>query len=746
VWVVAGVVAILALLLLVGLGNVVGAPTQGVTAPDPVRSVAALTLPTLGDGLAINIAVGVVHSLLRDSITWGPGVGSHRSYTVTVTATMALPAVDALLTTVPLTEWAYPEQLPGGADSLPPLADWSWSVKGPSGAVDTSNWTVSRWGSELERTIEWTNHTFVISGSSTPMFSLNAWAPRTGGLETPAAALVLNPGSGWSGPSYPTYDPNYPALIQSLAPQFVRFSILEGAYSHWDTTTKSPVFNFSGVDQSFGLAKSTGVGVFYSLPIGTWGDGNLLPKGMPLNTNLPILGVTGPGYLPTPAAYQSYITTIVAHVAAMNESVLYWCVGNEMPLTNRTVVLAFIHLFNTAQRAIHAKFPTASVGTDVMMNRTYLGTFANLSQNVGFLSFHYYPDIGICIRNGTYCPPQGNPAGSLDSTLWASYASMADNHRFYPPSVAQSMWRNLTGRSIPVIDSESNLDGVGGSPLSNSNGTDPRQQTLVGAAWLASTLIEAAAQNVSSFTYFTLTGPNGTPPTITGPYGGFGYGMTSELPNGGHTLYSPYWAMRLFSRNFPAGSSGEVLSVPDPSVLRAYAIDGKSGLTVLIVNLDAVHVQVNLTENLTGLVPSHLKTLDKRSYDEQYNPSTDSTVVLRSGIRNSVLNPHLTTVPVSLFGYGLAVVHYVHSLGAALVSHSHGHGLAAARDRSTGSPEITAIFSALAPSGLATGWNFGPSSAVLPTATIASSVGVVIGFPAAAVVSEPSRSHSTGRK
>src|ERR1700683_5038680 len=101
VWVVAGVVAILALLLLVGLGNVVGAPTQGVTAPDPVRSVAALTLPTLGDGLAINIAVGVVHSLLRDSITWGPGVGSHRSYTVTVTATMALPAVDALLTTVP---------------------------------------------------------------------------------------------------------------------------------------------------------------------------------------------------------------------------------------------------------------------------------------------------------------------------------------------------------------------------------------------------------------------------------------------------------------------------------------------------------------------------------------------------------------------------------------------------------------------------------------------------------------------
>ncbi|MCI4327024.1 MAG: hypothetical protein L3K16_05245 [Thermoplasmata archaeon] len=663
-WGIIGIAVSLVVLIGAGLGNLVGGPAGGASASDPVKTSSLLALPVLGDDLSLNITVGAVHSLLKDTISYGSGDTSHRSYTVRVTATIALPLVPILLSTTPLTEWAYPQQLPGGADALPPLSDWNWTVRLATGPSDTANWSVSKFGSDLERTISWVNAVYEVVGVSTPTYSVSAWAPRTGGLESPVGALVLNPGGTWSGPAFPSYDPNYPKLIDSLSPQFVRFSILQGTFSHWDVKTKQPIFNFSGVDQSFGLAQSTGVGVFFSLAVGTWGDGNLLPKGMPLDTALPILGVTGPGFLPTPFAYQKYISTIVAHVAAANESVLYWCVGNEMPLMNRTVVLAFVQLFNIAQRIIHATFPTASVGTDVMMNRTYLTTFANLSRDVGFLSFHFYPDIGICVHNGSYCPPQGNPNGSLDKTLWESYATMADNHRFYPPAVAQSEWHNLTGRWVPVLDSESNLDGVGGSPNSNANGTDPRQQTLLGAVWLASTLIEAAAENVSSLAYFTLTGQNGTPPTITGPYGGFGYGMTSELPNGAHTLFAPYWAMRLFDKNFPVGSSGAVLPVPDSSALRAYAVHTSKGMSVLIVNLNAVRVRILLTDNVSGMQPSHLKTLDRRSYLEKYSATSDSTIVQKSGVRNVALSAILSTVPVTLYGYGMAVVHYVFVKGA----------------------------------------------------------------------------------
>ncbi|MCI4367793.1 MAG: hypothetical protein L3K08_08575, partial [Thermoplasmata archaeon] len=562
--------------------------------------------------------------------------------------------------TNPLTLWSIPGQMPSGPDALPPFQDWHWTVVKGSGAADTPQWTIPRWTSDLARVTTWNSQNYIVTGVSKPIVPVQVALPLTNPTPAPGVGIVLNPGSSFQGPLFPKNDTDYAQLVKSLKPTVIRFGEVDGnTGAHWSSTAKAPIFNFSNLDRSFNLTAAVGAKVFYSVSAGSWGDGNLMPPGMPMDTTYKISKGATWGYLPTSTAYRSYMHVIVNHIHSMHQHVAYWSIGNEMPLVSQPVVTAYTGIFNVAQQVIHATYPHALVGSDLMMDRNYLPYFATHAKGVGFLSFHFYPAIGVCVNQGQYCPPSGSNLGTLDARLWQPVADIA-HVGFFAPHLAQQMWFNITHRWLPVIDSESNLNGIGGGAASGANGTDPRQQTLFGAAWAAATLIRGASENLSTFTYFAMTGPATVPTTVTGTYGGWGFGLTSEGLNDSDVRYAPYWALNLWSQAVPAGAPGAALYSPDPSTVRAYAVRTPTGVNVVVVNLVAVQVAIPVTFTAPGYAARSVSTLDQNTYVERFNPGTQTLSLQKSGLGYTALSGTKNGTTVVLNGYGVGVIRFVH--------------------------------------------------------------------------------------
>jgi hypothetical protein len=628
----------------------------------PVGTTSALLrLPILQDSQSLQGLVGILPTSLTDRVAFLTQTPTTRAYLVTTTTLLPAPLLQVVLSTNPISGWANPNQLPGGPDALPPLPLWSWSVA-TGGTNDTSNWTANQWGF-LTRTADWHDASYVITGSTHPLVTVNVTQTLPNGFHPPRVSYVLNPSvPGTNASILPPGDPDFGNIGASLQPSFVKFSFVAANTSaYWNPVTLRPAFNFAAFDAVYNYTLRVHGQVMLVLPIGTWGNGNLMPSGMPLNLSETITVRNFPvytGYFPTVSAYRTYVQVIAAHVVAAHEWIRYWSIGNELPLINTTEVGAYVQLFNVAQAQIHAVLPAANVGGDAMTNQTYLSQFASASQNVGFLSFHYYPAIGICVVNGVYCPPSDASHVTTDPRLWMSYASM-DHVGYYPPHLAQQLWYNTTHRWLPVFDSESNLNGAGGGPASMGNGSDPRQQTLFGAAWVLSTIMFGASENLSSFTYFSFTG---TPPsaplgTVSAPYGGWGFGLTAEGPSDSNVLYAPYYALRFWSTNVPAQSRGATLNSSQPTVISAYVAETAKYISVVLVNKVAAPVSIALQTPNGGLKALWAHTLDNRTYVEQFNATLGVEQLVKSGIGYARVGPGPVTT-VTLNGYGAAVVRY----------------------------------------------------------------------------------------
>lgn len=605
----------------------------------------------ISDGSNLTAAVtGNTSSTLADRTQPDLATLVVRSYLLTLHASVSSPATPVRILTHPVTNWEFTGAMPWGADNLPPLADWSYAVW--KGSVnDTTNWSLAPWSDTIERSTTWTDATYTVIGRSSPIVYVNVTPSLHPFGSTSGVGFVLNNQNG-SGP-VPTGDPDYLSLGASLTPSVVRFGLVSsGAEASWNPLGY-PKFNFSGFDQAAGYADALGAPVLLTLPVGSWGDGNLLPSGMPLATTLPITHAGSTGYLPTVPAYVSYIDAVVNHTIAAHEPVRYWSVGNEMPLLSPQVVTAYDLLFNAAASVIHSELPGALVGSDVMTNQSFLTQFAQQTVGVGFLSYHFYPAVGLNIVNGQYCPPTLG-AGTPTPQLFTSLSGLGER-TFYAPHLAQTLWHNATGNWLPILDAETNLNGIGGSIGTTAQGTDPRQQSLVAAAWLGSALIEGSGQNLSALTYFTLTGPSNPPATPTSAYGGWGFGMSAESGHDQDVRYAPYWALELWGSSFRAGGAPVGVGSSDPSVVDAYAAHNGSNLSVVLVN--QVESPATVVLHFAGTPPSGfvVRTLDGSSYQEPYDPATHSVSLVRSGIATSSAVGG-STVTIRISGYGLASI------------------------------------------------------------------------------------------
>src|ERR1700686_4248799 len=310
-----------------------------VRASAPVsRDASAVTLPILTDGAVLQLPFGATMIKLTDTIIYGKSTPSQRSYSITIRAAHAFPLIGVQVETSPLTEWSIPGQTPGGPDALPPMSDWQWTVTTGRGVADTGHWAVPRWTTDLARATTWATQTYIVTGVSKPVAPLQVSLPLANPTPAPGVGIVLNPGSSFQGPLFPKNDPDYSTLLNGLKPSAIRFGEVDGGTSaHWSTSLGAPIFNFSALDRAFNLSASVGAKVLYSLSAGSWGDGNLLPVGMPQNHTYLIVKGSTSGYLADLSAYRAYLQVILTHIHSLNQSVGYWSVGNEIPLTNMSV-------------------------------------------------------------------------------------------------------------------------------------------------------------------------------------------------------------------------------------------------------------------------------------------------------------------------------------------------------------------------------------------------------------------------
>ncbi len=607
---------------------------------------------SISDGQTVNVT-SPVPSVLTDTLSYGSGTGGTRSYWINLTASVALPNVTVSLSTFPVLQWGLPLQLPGGPDALPPLGLWSWTIL-RNGVNDTPQWSVTSWDQKLSRATAWTNQSYEVLGVTTPQISVTVDPDGTDGTTTPGTGFVVNT-PGVRG-EIPTNDTGFDGLVTALQPSVIRFStLMTGVSGSWNTATNQPKYNFTFFDQLVNLSHLEHAQILLSLPAGSWGDGNLLPAGMPLNQSL-LVNVPGcAGYFPNDQAWQEWLGGLVNHTVATGANITYWSIGNEVPTYNLTEVAGYTHVYNLAEEVVHAQLPGAKVGSDVMTNLTFESYFATHAQDVGFLSFHYYAAVGLCLQNGAYCPPEGSPNGSPDPSLF-SHTAYAFLGNTYAPKAAQSLWHNLSGNWLPILNAESNLNTVGGNPQTVTIGTDPRTQTLFGASWLISTLIDSADQNVSDLVYFALSSGFGVPNTTTAPYGGWGFGLSREGTNSADVRFAPYYALEMWSAAIPPGESGVATSSSSSTVVYSYAAQDGTNLSVVLVN--RVNLPVTVTVNLTSGNDTlgAVTTLDQRSYSEKYVPSEDTTTLSGTGVNTT--HPENGS-PIEIDGYGLAVATYV---------------------------------------------------------------------------------------
>jgi hypothetical protein len=486
------------------------------------------------------------------------------------------------------------------------------------------------------------------------MLSILVNATEETGATAPSGGYVTTGTD--SGASGPRNDTAFLALGQALDPGFVRIGTTTiNMPVTWNATTDAPTFGWLGLDQALNYSVEMNSTLLLSVPAGTWGNGNELPAGMPLDHAFPILfnGSGKVGYFPTPEAYRDFLEPIAAHVQASGVGHVYWSIGNEVPRVNVTEVAAFITLFNAAASTIHRILPTALVGSDVMMDKTYLPEFAQLSRGVGFLSFHYYAAAGICLVNGSYCPPSGGMNGTTDPTLVDGGSGFGRMWSWDAPHLSQILWHNLTGAWLPVLDSEVNLNHMGGQ-YTASIGTDPRIQTLFNAAWLGHLFIDGTQQNLSSILYFTLAGPEIVTNTSTSPWGGWGFQMAGLGPTGNYTIYAPYWAMMLWAQAVPHEAPALETSGSVPTIGEAQAYQNGTGISVLLVNRvnSTVRFSVDLADG--EWAPTSLRILDRLSYLETYNSTSGQEQLYKSGLLDKF--PGINPVVVTIRGYGIAVL------------------------------------------------------------------------------------------
>lgn len=418
------------------------------------------------------------------------------------------------------------------------------------------------------------------------------------------------------------------------------------------------VYDWTLFDEMIDGVKKVGGEPIISLPVGTWGNANRLPDGMPLNTSIYVEQWTyNIGYYPTLDAYCKLVKEVVKHVnIEKGYNVRYWEIGNEPPVQeNETVIMVYVDLFNKAEECMHEIDPTILIGNDRSDIRSFMDNyFVKYARNVGFLSFHNYDIGGNCMfpdnstnLNNEYYPPNNIGGWMKDENIMMNANRLDDPDR-YSPKDLKNFWKEKRGQDLEVINTEINMNSAW------RNGSDTRMNDLLGATWYAAKVKSYILDGgVSVLNYFVIM--SGENEGEMGKHGGFGFGMmNSSYP---YNPYAPYWTNYLLTHFIPEGSLIYNASSNYPDLVDVLAVKTQTSHNILLINKMNTSVNIYLPIFGFGLKNATLYLLDSSTYMQRYEPDLDKTIIYKSGIKTTQL-PLNNVQNFTLNGYTVAILQF----------------------------------------------------------------------------------------
>ena len=393
-------------------------------------------------------------------------------------------------------------------------------------------------------------------------------------------------------------------------------------------------------------------------------------KKIAIPKNMPYIKIGKGKILPAKTDFARYFADVVKHIVVdLNISPVYLEVMNEPTITNDTVALMYVDLYNEVRRKVEEELKpyNKTIGRDVYLGINYIDRWQQLrkpffyhvyqhAEDLEFASVHDYPGgWGHCfsswVKNLDYkfYPPNNKHGWMTDEFAVKNAYNYTALHGIDPRVTFREMkerWKGKFGHDLILMNTEANFNSAW------EFGSDPRQQNLISAVVHAIMLKNFALNNFSIYTFFQLASMH-TPESPMYKYGGFGLCIMESSPP--HKPFAPYWVAYLWGNYMKKGSDILAYEISDPDLIDILPVKTEDGYRVWVINKvdSAVTIRVNKPDFHFSRITMYI--LDRKSYNQTYDPALDRVVFGNRSIRIVSLNTD-EPIEMKLEGYTVGIL------------------------------------------------------------------------------------------
>jgi len=337
----------------------------------------------------------------------------------------------------------------------------------------------------------------------------------------------------------------------------------------WDEASRTGTFDWTQVDRIVGMIFDMGAEPLVT--IGASGssyppdasDERYLPEGMTLDPAT---------LLPDPEQFAAYAAEWVRHFRDADPPVpvRFYEIWNEAygyfdwNGADTDNLARWVDLWVEVAGSMHAENPDILIGNDHVTAHRVLDAFIERDADLGFLSYHKYDSGDLAATDA-----------ELFGTAETRYIDPSGSQ--YGVTEARGLWREATGLSVPVIDSESNMN------WEWDPSTDPRLQQMAGAVWNALVLRREILEGVDYHVWFDEYSRIGT----DGEPRGFGMiGWTEPA-----VPWLSYYLYRWIGNTLEAGDP-LVESAAGSEALRTLAWMHEGSLAILVIHKEPAETSI----------------------------------------------------------------------------------------------------------------------------------------------------------
>jgi len=317
-------------------------------------------------------------------------------------------------------------------------------------------------------------------------------------------------------------------LTQNAGFKLVRlFSHRIEPCTYWNESTKTGTFNWTDVNAI--IQRIFEIGAEPLICLGFYYKGTpLIPLGMAIDSKT---------NLPYPESFGAYATEWVKHFKTLGWSVRYYEIMNEPYFyfgwnsSDTTKLANYVAFWNTVARSMRQMDPNIFISHDSSTIKWVFDYWLQHGDDIDFLDFHKYDAQTV---------GQFTDMEMFDRAERIYFETSCWN---YGVKEARQRWLNARGKSLPIINSESNFNSAW------INGTDPKIQQMAGAVWTALVLRTEILKGVSYNVYYSFFS-SASWELANRPSGGLGFGMVNSDNN---RPWYPYYVQMMLANNLGTG-------------------------------------------------------------------------------------------------------------------------------------------------------------------------------------------------